>query len=53
MAVENFICESCICGNVCAVRKTLLKFDENAKNPLPTNIEILSCEDYKAIKREE
>lgn len=53
MAVENFICENCICGNVCAVRKVLLKFSDEAKTPLPTDIQILSCEDYKAIKREE
>lgn len=47
MAVENFICKECLCSNVCAIKKILLKFDEEAKTQLPTDIEIKNCEDFK------
>ena len=51
MAVENFICKDCLCANVCEVKKKLMKFDSEAKTQLPTDIHILSCEDYKQIKQ--
>jgi len=51
MAVENFICKDCLCENVCLVKKKLMAFDEEAKTQLPTDIQIISCEDYKQIKK--
>ena len=53
MAVENFICESCLCTDVCAVKGVLLKFSDEVKKPLPTDIQILNCKNYKQIETEE
>jgi hypothetical protein len=53
MSIENYICESCLCFNVCDVRKKLVKFHEEAKTPLPTDIRILNCEDYLGAKEED
>ena len=50
MAVENFICESCLCANVCKIKSVLVKFDKDAKSPLPTDIQILASEDYQGSK---
>ena len=52
MAVENFICETCLCANVCDVKKVLLKFHPEAKKQLPADIEMLNCGDYLKVKEE-
>ena len=49
MAVENYICPSCQCFNVCEVKKKIVVFHEEAKKQLGMDIEIKSCEEFKAL----
>ncbi len=47
MAVENYICENCQCLVVCAVRKKLVIFSEEATTQLGVDIEIKNCETFR------
>ena len=47
MNIYNNICENCSNINICAIWKSLKKFDENySRSPYPTNIEIKDCINY-------
>lgn len=53
MAVENYICENCQSLMVCAVKKKLCAFGEEANTQLGVDIEIKSCKTFQAVKVDE
>ena len=48
--IINNICENCNHSVVCDIKnKKLSPFSEQAKNPLPTTIKIVECEQYQPV----